>query len=326
MNNLAIVIPAYKGIFLAQVLESIVDQTDRNFTVYIGDDCSSDNLSGIVQKYEDKIPICYKRFDTNIGGKDLVAQWQRCIELTQDEEWIWLFSDDDLMSPNCVEGFYSTINTYPNFDIYHFQIVQIDEQTNPIGNFYLNSEVLSIEELIMRRLQRSINSCVVDYVFRKSMFISNGGFVNFDLAWCSDDATWIKLGRQKGIRNIECGIVYWRQSQYNISSIIWDNEIIQRKLNSQIEFIRWLYSFKYKFRINIDSQALRRCSIKWFLESIKYSIANISYNMINELISRFYHVIDNQRFHSRHVLFFYCYKSLSIILEQRKKVFKIINL
>ena len=45
----------------------------------------------------------------NFGGHDLVAQWNRCIQLTQNEPWLWLFSDDDIMGPRCVEYFFNTI-------------------------------------------------------------------------------------------------------------------------------------------------------------------------------------------------------------------------
>ena len=105
-NNLAIVIPAYKATFLAAALDSIAAQTCKDFTLYIGDDHSPNNLEEIVGRYREKINLVYKRFDNNLGGKDLVAQWERCIDMTQDEEWLWLFSDDDVMEPSCVENFY----------------------------------------------------------------------------------------------------------------------------------------------------------------------------------------------------------------------------
>ena len=96
-NNLAIVIPAYKSTFLAAALDSIAAQTSLDFTLYIGDDCSPNHLGAIVDRYRDRINLVYHRFDTNLGGKDLVAQWERCIDMSQGEEWIWLFSDDDVM-------------------------------------------------------------------------------------------------------------------------------------------------------------------------------------------------------------------------------------
>ena len=66
-EKIAIVIPAYKCRFLRQTLDSIVVQTCRSFTVYIGDDASPQNLKEIVSDYADKMNIVYRRFDTNLG-------------------------------------------------------------------------------------------------------------------------------------------------------------------------------------------------------------------------------------------------------------------
>lgn len=127
-NNLAIVIPAYKATFLAAALDSIAAQTCQDFTLYIGDDCSPNNLGEIVDRYRDKINLVYRRFDTNFGGKDLIAQWERCIDMSQGEEWIWLFSDDDVMEASCVENFYKSLQeTNASYDLYHFDVKVIND-------------------------------------------------------------------------------------------------------------------------------------------------------------------------------------------------------
>ena len=41
MKTLAIIIPAYKGRFLGEALESLARQSCMDFTVYVGDDCST---------------------------------------------------------------------------------------------------------------------------------------------------------------------------------------------------------------------------------------------------------------------------------------------
>lgn len=37
----------------------------------------------------------------------------RCVDMNQGENWIWLFSDDDVMEPRCVEEFYQTVKAHP---------------------------------------------------------------------------------------------------------------------------------------------------------------------------------------------------------------------
>lgn len=115
-NKLAIVIPYYKLTYLEETLISLKNQTDQRFNLYIGDDCSPENPSELIEKYSDIIKI-YKRFDTNIGGMYLTKQWERCIDnLVEDEEWIMLLCDDDLLDVNIVEEFYNLISNRPSLN------------------------------------------------------------------------------------------------------------------------------------------------------------------------------------------------------------------
>ena len=95
-DALAIIIPAYKPDYLAETLESLTKQTNKDFIVYIGDDASPYDLKSIVDEFSSKLNIVYKRFEDNLGSKSLTKQWERCIELS-NEDWVWLFSDEDLL-------------------------------------------------------------------------------------------------------------------------------------------------------------------------------------------------------------------------------------
>ena len=103
-DTLAIIIPAYKPDYLAETLESLTKQTNKDFKVYIGDDASPFSLEDIVGQFSDKLNIVYKKFDNNVGGYSLTKQWERCIEMS-NEKWIWLFSDDDNIAPTAVESY-----------------------------------------------------------------------------------------------------------------------------------------------------------------------------------------------------------------------------
>ena len=137
-EKIAIVIPAYKCRFLRQTLDSIVVQTCRSFTVYIGDDASPQNLKEIVSDYADKMNIVYRRFDTNLGGVDLPGHWDRCIALAK-EPVVWFFSDDDLMPQDGVERIIKALECYgTRHGMFRFPLAVIDENGKIIhkGEFY----------------------------------------------------------------------------------------------------------------------------------------------------------------------------------------------
>lgn len=217
MNQLAIVIPAYKIDFFRATLDSLAAQTCKDFTVYVGDDCSPSDFENLVNEYKDKLVIHYTRFETNMGGKDLVGQWTRCIELTQEEPWIWLFSDDDVMSPTCVESFYKTVEKASNHDLYHFDIDAIDAEGKVVFECRRFPDIMSSLDFYKKKENDDIDCFVVEYIFSRKVYEITGGFQNFDLAWGADIATWVKFSHEKGIKNISEARVFWRKSDANIT-------------------------------------------------------------------------------------------------------------
>lgn len=260
MKQLAIVIPAYKVTFLSAALHSIAAQTCQDFTLYIGDDCSPHDLESIVKTYIDKIHLIYKRFDTNIGGKDLVAQWERCIAMTQGEPYIWLFSDDDVMEPRCVESFLALPEEIRNNYIAHFNILQIDEKGSIEKILPLYPQTLIAKEYLDKKLFRPyLISYVVEFIFPRWVYEKTGGFQNFDMAWGSDFITWIKFADAcKGIYTIDGdrAKVRWRSSNENISPDK-SHPVFMRKMMAHIEYTAYLVDFLKRHGYNATFKYVR---------------------------------------------------------------------
>ncbi len=259
-NRLAVVIPAYKRKYLKETLDSLKSQTNQAFSLYIGDDNSPENLWEVIKEFTTDLQIEYKKFDSNWGGGDLVGHWNRCIDLVGDEEWIWLFSDDDCMDTNCVEVFYNHINSNPDQVLIHFNVKVIDHNSKEIPHYeQLNNfgTFMSSKDFFKAKILGNIHSYVVEYVFHKKLLSKYGKFVNFDLAWCSDDATWIKFAQETGINTVKGAAVSWRLSGINISS---KNEpaIVRRKLDAKLSYFIWVRLILGRLPLN------KLHIIKWF--------------------------------------------------------------
>jgi glycosyltransferase involved in cell wall biosynthesis len=232
--------------FLPAALDSIAAQTCKDFTLYVGDDCSPEPIGDIVELYRDKIELVYQRFDTNLGGKDLVAQWERCIAMSQDEPYIWLFSDDDVMEPNCVEQLLKQIeDTKGKYDLYHFDSYRIDEN----GKFELLRKpyppILTSYDYFKGKMLGRYDSYVVENVFSRSIYGQSGGFKNFDLAWGSDVATWCIFSNDKGMCSVPGALIGWRRSSQNITPKK-TRETAERKLMADCAFLCWAYRFYHQ--------------------------------------------------------------------------------
>jgi glycosyltransferase involved in cell wall biosynthesis len=239
MNELAIVIPAYKATYFHKALQSLADQTVKNFTVYVGDDNSPYNLESITEKFSDQLDIRYHRFESNIGSKNLVNQWKRCIELTREEKWLWLFSDDDLADKQCVENFFILIESKrKDFDIYRFNTCVIDindtiTSESPQGPMEETSEEMAFNLLLGRR-----GNSMPDHIFSRVIYNEMGGFVVTEYAQGADWGTSILFSKNRGISIIPNSMVYWRMSETNISGKASSEK--NEMIFGYLQFVRWL--------------------------------------------------------------------------------------
>ena len=241
VHNLAIIIPAFKPAFLAAALASIAAQTDQGFTLYVGDDASPHDLAAICAPFASCMRLHYTRFDHNLGQSDLVAHWSRCIALSH-EPWVWLFSDDDLMDPGCVAAWRRRVQADTAVaDLYHFDVIEIDAEGNDIRVAPAFDDVTSSPHFALARMQCRISSYAPDYVFSRAALQAVQGFQSFPAAWCSDDATWVKLARRTGIHAIRGPKVRWRRSNQNISSV--NSPQATQKLEAAVQYVQWLERF-----------------------------------------------------------------------------------
>lgn len=245
--TLAIVIPAYKGEYLRDTLEALAAQTDTRFAVYIGNDAGSTNIDELVASYQNRLSIHYQRFSDNLGGKDLVAQWNRCLAMTQQEPWIWLLPDDDVPDTSCVAAFYTQLEQDADqpSNLYRFNTSII----NGAGVWQANNSDHPELELpgafLYARLIGDRYSTVCEYIFNRQVFESAGGFKAFPLAWFTDDATWIRVSGGHPIKTIAGPRVQIRQSEHNISNITGTYGV--EKARAVFQYLRWLKQLPKSF-------------------------------------------------------------------------------
>ena len=250
-KELAIIIPAYKIDFFRKTLDSLSCQTCKDFTVYVGDDGSPNDFETLIADYRNTIDIHYTKFENNLGGNDLVVHWERCIELSQGEPWLWLFSDDDELEKNCVELLLDEIKVNgKKYDVFHFDTIVIDDESNIVRYSPKYPKVLSGYEYYKKKMMVKIDSFVVENVFSRSSYKRNQGFTHFDLAWGADTASWVMFAGEKGIKTISGVHVKWRRSELNITPNT-SPQVLERKFRALLEFLQWAIT---TFRTNPKSR------------------------------------------------------------------------
>lgn len=187
------ILPAYKARYLSEAIESILSQTEKDFELVVVDDASPENLKAIVDSFSDR-RISYHRNENNIGGHDLVAQWNHCITFAVGECLI-LASDDDTYHQSYLEKMSELISRYPSCDIYRCMRQISYTATGVTEKEATLPEFISGKELFRNMIFREAGTGLQHYIFRRDTLMANGGFVNFPYAWFTDDATVVLMAR-----------------------------------------------------------------------------------------------------------------------------------
>lgn len=248
---IAIIIPFYKLVFFEDTLLSLSNQTNKQFKVYIGDDASPDNPVNLLEKYKESIDFVYHRFDSNLGGISLVRQWERSIALSNNEKWILLLGDDDVLSENVVEEFYSFIE-YHTVDPQLIRLnIRVIDENGELKSESFSHEIHETSEMLLdQMLSMKETITASEFIFSREVYNQNNGFVEFPLAWFSDYATWLVFSKNMGVFYIKNATVYWRLSQNNISSVVSTEKNIQLKIKS-------LFLFMYFVQTNFNVEGKR---------------------------------------------------------------------
>lgn len=240
-NKLAIIIPAYKTSHIEEVFRCIKNQTCQRFDLYVFDDASPYDIRSYFNRYfTESDHVHFHRFEENMGGLNLSEHWNRCLQMTGEEEWVWYFSDDDIMSIDCVESFYENLQNPDVCDVMRFTLNGTNEANEFLSFRNPETTTLTCEEFFSQIYLGKIDARMPEFILRRSKLLQIGGFVPYDLAWRSDNATVMRMTYPHYIYNLPKGEVLWRWGEDNISGL---DALNKRKNAVTVQFFNWVDDF-----------------------------------------------------------------------------------
>ena len=118
------VMPSYKVRYMKLAIDSILRQSYEDFELVIINDASPEDMDGLVDLYHDS-RIVYLKNEKNIGGFDLVKNWNRCIQYAKGD-YLILASDDDIYGGDFLLEINNLINQYGSVDLFRARVERID--------------------------------------------------------------------------------------------------------------------------------------------------------------------------------------------------------
>ena len=249
INDLiSIVLPVYNGEkYLTQSIESIINQTYKNWELIIINDCSTDNSLKIAEEYagaDSRIKVFSN--ETNLKlPKSLNAGFEKA----SGEFFTWT-SDDNMYKPEALEILLNklkldteTVMAYADMDI-------INENDNLIENRIHN-------EPYMLCLSNCCGAC---FLYRAEAAKAVGVY-NPEFFLAEDYEYWLRLFRYGKLKHICKTIYYYRSHPASLSGtrLADIKAVTNRLINENFDFLHKL-SLDNNIEFEFFEAILYRCS------------------------------------------------------------------
>nr|WP_317631519.1 glycosyltransferase family 2 protein [uncultured Flavobacterium sp.] len=211
---LAIVIPYYKIDYFKETLKSLANQTNKNFRVYVGNDASKNDPTTLIENTLIDVSYKYHYFDKNLGGSNLVAQWDRCIQLMDhNEQWFMILGDDDYLDINFVQSFYDNLKEISKYNskVIRFAVQKVLEKKLE-SKIYKNPPLQSQNDFFFTRERSSLS----EFIFSLESY-NKYKFKQIPLAWGADVLAVYEFAENFPVYSINSTTVFVRISDKSIS-------------------------------------------------------------------------------------------------------------
>src|SRR5689334_17359944 len=106
LPKISVLIPTYNyAHYLDETIQSVLNQSFKDFELIIVDNHSTDNTEEVVSKYLADERVSYHKNEKNLG---LVGNWNMCLTYPK-AEYIKFICADDMIHPEMLDKFYAVM-------------------------------------------------------------------------------------------------------------------------------------------------------------------------------------------------------------------------
>lgn len=219
MINITVFIPLYNAEnYIKKTIQSVLNQTYKNFEILIINDASTDQSVSIVESFsDDRIRLIHN--DTNKG---ICYTRQRGV-IEARGKYIAILDADDIAMPNRLEKQFAFLEKNPEIAVCGSDAYFIDENDQPINHKHdinFDSKIIKIENLFANQF---INSSAL---IRKKCIIEVG---NYSMKYCEDYDLFVKITEKFETTNLDEKLVCYRMHSKGDSKTkkeLYENAIV----------------------------------------------------------------------------------------------------
>lgn len=196
--------------YIPIAIESILNQTYKNFELIIIDDCSKDNTCTIIKKYakKDKRIIAYRN-QKNIKSCQTLINGMKLAK----GKYIAIMDNDDWSYPYRLEKQYNYLESHPKVGVIGGTLVIMNEN----GNVFAQREYNLTNEAIRKMLFKHSPFAHPLIMLRKSV-LQEVGYYDPDFAPADDYELYFRIGKVSEFANLPDKLLKYRVLSNSITN------------------------------------------------------------------------------------------------------------
>lgn len=215
----SIIMPSWNtATFIAESIQSVLDQTYTNWELLVVDDCSTDNTDEILASFHDK-RIKYMHNEKNSGA---ALTRNKALREAQGE-WIAFLDSDDLWAPDKLEKQIAFMRDN-RYSFSYTEYEKIDEEDNPVNIYVTGPDSVNKQKMYH-----------YDYIGQLTMMYSAKvfGLIQIkDIKKNNDYAIRLQLFKKEGAC---CYLLKENLAKYRIRKKSISHDKISKKLKSHYD-------------------------------------------------------------------------------------------
>ncbi len=281
MKKISVIIPTFnRANYLKEAIQSILNQTYQDFEIIVTDNASTDHTQEVVENFkETKIKYIKNKENLGVVENHNIAL-RHCVG-----EFIHIFSDDDIMLPECLSLKINIFNKDSEIDFIHSNIKSINSEGEIISEshwanrYYYNwfskhstNNIFTSKEYLNILIRHWNIISMPSVMFKKELLINSSNFKSNVKYFCDWDL-WLRLiyFSQKVYYISEITVLYRRHSNNLISEVTLDMMKLEYK------------EMKKNFLNIIKKESVSQFTPEFNLKKFKlYPIKNGSLNRIKK--------------------------------------------
>jgi len=225
---------------VGKAIESILNQTYKNFEFIVIDDRSQDQTLQILynyQKQDSRIKIL--KNDKNLG----IAESLNKGILEAKGEWIARMDDDDESLPDRLEKQIDYIKNHPDVDIFGGKAIFRDIHGNEMPNYFNNWPPINTNDI--EKFLYHNSPIIHPTVFIRKQSLFNLGLYNKDFSGAEDYELWTRAWKNKlNIRNLDDILIrYTVNPEKKSFKRIWKRYYVKNYIIKQYNFPKRYYYY-----------------------------------------------------------------------------------